>query len=169
MSKITFLIGSRSNTAKNFGEKVKKYIAAFNQSIAIDQVDIDNLSIQEVEEVFKNCQKTLYVMFMASYPNKDFCENFIAYLTESSNDWRIGSGKVLKFSTFVRISVFECVKRPLGAIGWRDTNFAWRFDFWCGFILRARKQFLLSPEVIRVEEVIVAITIGVDRSLNAAV
>ena len=40
VSKITFLIGSRSNTARNFGEKVKKYIAAFNQSIAIDQVSV---------------------------------------------------------------------------------------------------------------------------------
>ena len=53
VSKIVFLIGSRSNTAADFGKRVNDYISAFND-IPIESVDIDNLSIQEVEELFKS-------------------------------------------------------------------------------------------------------------------
>jgi len=91
VAKICFLVGSRSGAATAFGEKVKDYIVAFNETIPTELVEIDSLTIQQVEELFKEPQKTLYVLIMASYPADDYCDNFRAYLQESSTDWRVGA------------------------------------------------------------------------------
>ena len=42
-------------------------------------VKIRKATIQEIEEIFKNNESTLYVLFMASYP-KDFCENYLGII-----------------------------------------------------------------------------------------
>ena len=42
-------------------------------------VKIGKATIQEIEEIFKNNESTLYVLFMASYP-KDFCENYLGII-----------------------------------------------------------------------------------------
>lgn len=91
VAKITFLVGSKNGSALAFGRQIINYIGAFNNGqIKLDLVELDTLTIQQVEEVFKSPQKTLYVLIMASYPNEDYCDNFRAYLTESSQDWRVG-------------------------------------------------------------------------------
>ena len=64
VSKIVFLIGSRSNTAVGFGKKVNDYISAFND-IQTESVDIDNLSIQEVEELFKSRNRSHFVPLLS--------------------------------------------------------------------------------------------------------
>jgi len=90
VQKIHFLIGSKTGAASKFANDVHNYIQAFNTTIKCVKSDIDSATIQEIEEIFKNNESTLYVLFMASYP-KDFCENYLAYFRENSTDWRVGS------------------------------------------------------------------------------
>lgn len=72
---------------------MSEYIAAFNPGVAIDTVDVTEVSIQKIEELFTEKSKNrLYVLILASYPDADFCENLRAYLDESAVDWRVGKG-----------------------------------------------------------------------------
>ena len=90
---VCFLVGSRTETASTFASEIFEYISAFNPGMPTEMVDVNDVSIQKIEELFTEKSKNrLYVLVIASYPDEDFCDNLKAYLEESSVDWRVGKG-----------------------------------------------------------------------------
>ena len=98
---------------------------------------ISKASIQEIEEIFKNNESTLYVLFMASYP-KDFCENYLGNVQNSRlklSSQLIMNQKSLFSRKFNRLACWDWL---LCEISRSYSSFIRRFYFWSWFILPTR-------------------------------
>ena len=89
VEKVIFLYASRSGAAEKLTDEVKEYLSAFNQGLEMVKIDAQEMSIQQVEEIF--CDKgrnTLFVFICASYPDDEFVDNLKSFFSESATDWR---------------------------------------------------------------------------------